>query len=93
MSDGVNTFLIHNLQTLEREISIEGNEQLVTMFKLFQADIPIYIAKLRELEELKYGKATTGANEEAIGYPLHLPIPRNRHKDGCKAMHMRIIPD
>jgi len=50
-------YMIHNLQTLHREVAIEGNEQIVTIFKLFsEHDIPILIEMLRELEVYRRGK-------------------------------------
>jgi hypothetical protein len=75
--------LIANLQTLHREIPIEGDQQLVTMIKLFWNDIPYHIEAHRELEALKRGKAPTGIAE--VTEPLHLP--------GHKSMSMRLIPD
>lgn len=49
-------YMIHNLQILHREIAIEGDEQVVTIFKIFsEHDIPVLIEMLRELEGYRSG--------------------------------------
>jgi hypothetical protein len=83
---------IHDLEVMNREIPIEGNEQKVRMCDVFQPAITGYIEDLRELNKYrkKYGKlvnengkAPTGIAE--VTDSLHLP--------GHKSMSMRLIPD
>jgi hypothetical protein len=51
-----NAALIYNLQILQREIAIEGEPQLATIARVFARHIPLYIEKIRRLEELENGK-------------------------------------
>lgn len=82
-----NAALIHNLEILQREIAIEGELQLASIARVFAHHIPLYIEKLRKLEELENGKSNTGASKEADRIPLHI------RQSGHQAMLMRTIPD
>jgi hypothetical protein len=57
---------IHDLEVMNREIPIEGNEQKVRMCDVFQPAITGYIEDLRELNKYrkKYGKLVSENGKE-----------------------------
>lgn len=87
-----NATLIKHLETIEREIKIEGNDQRATISVVHVRYIPLIIEKLRKLdqyekEELKRGKESARAYKEANHTAIQL------HEPGCPDVHVWAILD
>lgn len=56
--------MIHNLDTLAREVPIEPDAQVARMMRLFAMDIPLLRKDLLELNEYRKKEAATNATSE-----------------------------
>lgn len=71
-SSAENTFLIHHLKTLQREIPIEGEAQQATIARMFVYTIPEIVEKINRLEMYESGKDIIGSTKETHPAPFQL---------------------